>query len=548
MKTLLLVMITAGFFSTADAQYSKYIIRLKDKAGTTFTINQPQQYLSARAIERRKRYNLAIDSTDLPVSTKYIDSIRSKGNVKVLSTSKWLNQVLIETTDANALNQIQALPFVKEAYATGLRPKKKREKFHLELPVQSLLKTSQTLADNIDYGQAYSQVHIHEGEYLHNLGFKGENMIIAVLDAGFFQYKNIALFDSIRNNGQVLGERDFVAFDNSTNEDDAHGMHVLGVLAANHPGQMVGTAPKAKYWLIRTENAGSEYPIEEHNWVAGAEFADSAGADMISSSLGYYDFQDASLNHSYNEFYTNSTTVTQGATWAAHKGIIVMNSAGNEGNSAWKYIIFPADADSVCTVGAVNKNGAIASFSSWGYPGKVKPNIVSVGQGTVVASAGGPALSNGTSFSNPNIAGLIACLWQAFPEFNNMKILEAVYKSSDRYTSPDDRYGYGIPNMRLAYEMLETAANKQIFKNSYLAAYPVPFNDKLSIRILAPETGTVSVRLVDALGRTLAAQQLVVSQNMAYNVTFTVAAGLPKGVYFVRYNGKEKATLKVLRQ
>ena len=159
-------------------------------------------------------------------------------------------------------------------------------------------------------------------------------------------------------------------------------------MCANWPGQMVGTAPKANYWLVRTENSPTEFPIEEHNWVVGAEFVDSSGADMISSSLGYTTFDDPAFDHNYNQFYKNATIVTRGATYAAKKGMIVMNSAGNEGNGSWKYIGFPADADSVCAVGAVTQTGVIASFSSYGYPGKVKPNIASVGAGTIIEGLG----------------------------------------------------------------------------------------------------------------------------------------------------------------
>jgi subtilisin family serine protease len=217
---------------------------------------------------------------------------------------------------------------------------------------------------------------------------------------------------------------------------------------------MVGTAPDASFWLLRSENVNSEYPVEEHNWAVAAEFADSAGTDLISSSLGYMQFDDPQFDHTYNDFYKNSTMISRAATFAAKKGIIVTNSAGNEGGSSWNYIIFPADDDSVCAVAATNVNGNIAYFSSYGYPGKVKPNIASVGSGTILYAPYGLTSGSGTSFSNPNINGLIACLWQAFREFNNMTILEAVYRSADRVKTPNNRYGYGIPNMQKAYNLL----------------------------------------------------------------------------------------------
>lgn len=192
-----------------------------------------------------------------------------------------------------------------------------------------------------------------------------------------------------------------------------------------------------------------------------AEFADSAGTDLISSSLGYMQFDDPQFDHTYNDFYKNTTMISRAATFAAKKGIIVTNSAGNEGSNSWKYILFPADDDSVCSVAATDVNGNIAGFSSYGYPGKIKPNIASVGSGTILYASYGLTSGSGTSFSNPNINGLIACLWQAFPEFNNMTILQAVYRSSDRFKTPDNRYGYGIPNMQKAYNLLMKLRHQQ---------------------------------------------------------------------------------------
>ncbi len=541
MKHFLVFLFLLVIIADLHAQYPKHIIRLRDKGASTFSISNPAAYLSPRALQRRTRYQLAVDSFDLPVNKRYVDSIRAAGNVTILSTSKWLNQVLIQTTDQSALAKINSFRFVASTQPIGMRMTSV-DKFDEPIkplePAPATNNTSRTVADYYNYGTNYQQVHIHEGEYLHNKGFRGERMQITVLDAGFSQYKTITAFDSIRQNGQVLGERDFVSFDGSVNEDDSHGMYCLSILSANWPGRMVGTAPKANYWLVRTENVASEFPIEEHNWVVGAEFADSTGSDMISSSLGYYDFDDPTFNHTYAEFYRNSTMVTRGATMAAKKGMIVMNSAGNEGNKAWKYIGFPADADSVCAVGAVNATGQIAPFSSFGYPGKVKPNIVSVGAGTVIAGFNNqPASGNGTSFSNPNVAGLIACLWQAFPQFNNMKILDAVYRSSDRYANPDDRFGYGIPNFRKAYEALEkeAQANSVSFANDWLIVTPNPFRDNLKVYLKTPEAGNVSLRLLDAAGRVIDVVSFEATAGQVRTETFKNHGTLAAGVYFVQY-------------
>ncbi len=541
MKLIIPLLFIFLSLTQAKAQYPKLLIQLKDKGNNTFSLSNASQFLSPRAIQRRTRLNIPIDSADLPVTPRYIDSIRLAGNVTVLSTSKWLNQVLIQSTDQTAISKIQSLPFVRLVQSIGLRTINNAivERFKEDvIPLEPSVQTNhqRTAADYYDYGNSYNQVHIHEGEFLHNKGYRGENMQIAVLDAGFLQYKTITAFDSIRINAQVLGERDFVAFDNSVNEDDSHGMYCLSILSANWRGRMVGTAPKSKYWLVRTENAGTEYPVEEHNWVAGAEFADSTGCDMISSSLGYYNFDDPSFNHTYNDFYKNTTMVSRGASIAAKKGMIVMNSAGNEGGNNWKYIIYPADADSVCTVGAVNSSGVIAGFSSYGYPGKVKPNIVSVGQGTVIAGLNNqPSSGSGTSFSNPNVAGLIACLWQAFPNVSNMKILDAVYRSSDKYNAPDNRYGFGIPNFRTAYQLLRKDQNTLLYGNQTLFATPDPFTAQIDVTYIAQTNGSAKLELLNSTGQIIASQNFTVEKEEVYKYTFNnLSAALP-GTYTVKY-------------
>ena len=476
------------------------------------------------------------------MSKKYLDSLRSAGNVTILSTSRWLNQALIQTTDQAAINKIRKFSFVKTLKGVGYRgapaTNPRPDKYALENPVTNMPVplAHRTNGDVLNYGNAYAQVHLHEGEFLHNKGFRGESIQIAVLDAGFRQYKSNTAFDSIRLNKKILGERDFVAFDNNVNEDDLHGANCLSIMAANWPGRLVGTAPQASYWLIRTEDAATEYLIEEHNWVAGAEFADSAGVDMISSSLGYTTFDDATFNHSYTQFFTNTTMVTAGATYAAKKGIIVMNSAGNDGNGSWKYLGFPADADSVCAVGAVNAAGQIASFSSFGYPGKVKPNIVSVGAGTVLAGLNNqPVTGNGTSYSNPNVAGLVACLWQAFPLVNNIDILNVVYQSANRYTTPDERYGYGIPNFKKAYRLLKSKQNFALFGNDWLQATPDPFTDLINAVVVAQNDGLATLELLSSNGVVVATHSFAAEQQEVYQHSFSNLGLLAAGSYTVRY-------------
>jgi len=465
MKKIIALMLVAMFAvnTNSHAQFSKYIIRLKDKGTNPFTLANPSAYLTARSIQRRTRYGIAIDSTDLPITPRYIDSIRLAGAVTILNTSKWLNQVAIQTTDAAALTKIAGFPFVLSTGPIAARNgqtitpvNKKLDAVTNEAPPPPT--TNTTLADYYSYGQSYGQVHLHNGEFLHNRGFRGQGMQMAVLDAGFFHYLTLPTFDSIRNNGQVLGTWDFVAGNASVDEDNAHGMNCLSTIAANMPGIFMGTAPKASFYLYRTEDVNSEYPIEEQNWVAGMERADSLGIDITSTSLGYFTFDNATFNHTYADMDGNTTISAKGADLAAKKGILCVLAAGNEGNGSWHYIITPSDADSVMAVGAVSTAGVVGGFSSYGpsSDGQIKPSVAAVGVNAVIAnpSTGQPGFGSGTSFACPNMAGLTTCLWQAFPEINNMRIISVMQESATRATNPDDRVGYGIPDMKKAFVKL----------------------------------------------------------------------------------------------
>jgi hypothetical protein len=560
MRKTILLLTTCILTLLAKAQPSRHIIELKDKKGTAFSLQQPGLFLSPKAIARRVRYNISIDSTDLPVSQVYLDSIRSAGSVTILNTSKWLNTVLIQTTDPVALAKINSFPFVKQASPVANRafsvqhPIEKFNEALTDLP--QVVNQPQTITEDFyQYGSMGNQVRIHEGEYLHNLGFRGEGMTVAVLDAGFLAYLTSPAFDSIRLQGRILGTWDFVKNETSVNEDNSHGMLCFSVMAANRPGSTVGTAPQASYYLFRSEDAFSEFPVEEQNWAAAAERADSLGVDLITSSLGYYQFDDPAYNHVYADMNGDKTMVTRAADMAARKGIIVTNSAGNSGGSAWKYLIAPADGDSVLAVGAVNNSKQVAPFSSFGpsADGRIKPDVASVGWGTVVTTtAGNPAGANGTSFSNPNLAGLITCLWQAFPEFNNMEILDAVRKSSDKYTNPDDRTGYGIPNMRIAYDILQQEKVKRqaqkVLGDEPIKAYPVPFKDALKILYKARGNAYLHLTLIDAAGRIIAYKKELTTTGQYYYVDFDGLGSLPSGVYFIRYEDSNgKGTISVVK-
>jgi len=453
---LLFSFVTDGF-----SQFTKRVVFFTDKNETPFTLSNPSAYISARAIERRTRYNIAVDSTDIPLISRYIDSIVKAGAVTLLGRSRWMNAVMIQTSDANAIAKINSFSFVKSVANIALQSNTSitPDKF---APISSPQNTisnriEQVFADTFNYGSSSNQVKIHKAEFLHNIGARGQGMSMAFLDAGFFGYLTNQFFDSARVRNQFLGTWDFVTGNTSVNEDNAHGMQCFSTVAAYRPGVFVGSCPESNYFLLRTEDVGSEQMIEEYNWALGAEYADSAGVDVISSSLGYTTFDNSTFNHTYADMNGNTTVISRMADMAAKKGILVVNSAGNDGAGAWKYIGAPADGDSVLAVGAVNGSGVIASFSSYGptSDGQIKPDVVSVGSGTTVSSINGTvSTSSGTSFSGPNMAGIATCLWQLFPEYNNWKIITTLHRASDRYATPHERYGYGLPNMKTAVGIL----------------------------------------------------------------------------------------------
>ncbi|MEO5891052.1 MAG: S8/S53 family peptidase [Ferruginibacter sp.] len=461
-KLLFFIFLFAGQ-SDIFAQYSRYIIRLKDKTNNPFSVTAPSQFLTQRAVQRRARYNIPVDQTDLPVNPAYLDSIRLAGDVTILNVSKWLNQVCILTTDAVALSKINTYTFVLASSPVAPRLQTVPITVDQEPDARNNLRPvistrPQNPTDVYDYGLAYPQINLHNTEFLHNHGFRGENMQVALMDAGFFHYKTLPTFDSMRINNQVLATWDFVANEESVNEDNAHGMDCLSTIAANLPGSFIGVAPKCSFYLFRTEDISGEYPIEEQNFAAAAEKADSLGADLISVSLGYNLFDNSSFNYTYADMDGNTTIIAKAADLAAKKGMLIVAAAGNTGNSNWKYITTPADADSILAVGAVNSNRQVAGGSAYGpsSDGQIKPDVAAVGLNAVIAdqSNGGPTYGNGTSYACPIMAGTITCLWQAFPEVNNMSIIDAIRKSGDRANTPDDRTGYGIPDAKKAFVLL----------------------------------------------------------------------------------------------
>ena len=473
MKTIsyyLFVIIFLCAFTDTFAQ--KFFIRFTDKNGSSYTTSNPSDFLSARSIARRINQGVVITTEDLPVNSNYIDSVIAKGAL-ILTKSKWFNGVTVQC-DSTVLSNILALPFVLNATNVLRHGKSTVHKSDWLLNSPNQLRTA-----SYNYGGSFNQIHLMNGEYLHNLGYTGAGMLVAVIDAGFANVDQLSTFDSLRLRNGIVATWDFVDNQSSVYEDDAHGMAVLSTMAGNTPGQLVGTSPDANFILLRTEDVFTENIIEEYNWNAAAEFADSAGADLITSSLGYTDFDDAATSHTYADMNGHTCPSSIAANRAFSKGILVCTSAGNSGNNSWHYLSAPSDGDDVLSVGAVDDVGNFVSFSSYGpaSDGDIKPNVAAKGLGSTIADLGNTiGTGSGTSFSCPILAGSATCLLQANPISSVADVKSAIERSANYYLTPTDTLGYGIPNFGNADLLLGT---RELSKNNLgIIIYPNPINDK----------------------------------------------------------------------
>ena len=552
MKNLFFAVCFIFNFLTVFSQNSnddEYVVFLKDKNNSPYSISNPSEFLTTKSIERRQRYSIGFDISDLPVNPSYIEQIKSMGgNVKY--ASKWLNGVVIIGGDN--LNAINSLPFVKEI--RRIRDSRVYDKNpglnNKFLVLDNNNSTYRTIHEKssmgYDYGASYNQIAMLSGEALHNSGFRGEGMTIAVLDAGFLHVDTMAIFDSLRVNNQILGTKDFVLPGANVYGQDMspHGMMVLSVMGGILPGKLIGTAPKANYWLLHSEDYYAEYVGEEYNWVAAAEFADSVGVDIINSSLSYTTFDDTMQNHTYSQMDGNTTIITKGADMAAKKGILVVCSAGNYGNTLWKYIGAPADGDSVFTIGAVEPDSVYASFSSTGpsFDKRIKPNVVAQGYGAVTAGLnGGISYQSGTSFSSPIIAGMCACLWQSKINHNNMEIIQAIESSANQFSNPDSLLGYGIPNFMHASNLLG-GINPIIKNQNDINVFPNPFTDNLTVTFSLKTIKVNQIQILDVTGANVFnLKNYILVDNILY---IKDISQLPKGLYILKIISPDKTFTK----
>ncbi|MBQ7351165.1 MAG: S8 family serine peptidase [Bacteroides sp.] len=439
--------LAALFVGQASAENNyKYRVNLKDKVGSAYSVDKPQEFLSERALERRNRQQLPVDETDLPVSQVYVKELLGTG-ARLVTTSKWNNTVVLEVSDTTLMDKVKEMPFVTHVKKVWTQPdsiparNKKRKK---EV-------TNEVKETGYYYGKAFRQINIHGGDSLHAAGFAGQGMHVAIIDAGFYNADKIKFFKKM----DLLGTRDFVNPKSDIYEENSHGMKVLSCMAANIKDVFVGTAPEASYWLLRSEDQDTEQPVEEDYWAAAIEFADSVGVDVVNTSLGYHEFDEGYPAYRYRDLDGHYSLMSHSASMAADKGMVVVCSAGNSGRGAWKKITPPGDSENVITVGALTKDLVNAEFSSVGdtSDGRVKPDVAAIGVNSVVSGNDGTvSKANGTSFASPTMCGVVTCFWQACPWLTAKEVVKAVQQAGDRVDYPDNIYGYGVPNLWKAYQ------------------------------------------------------------------------------------------------
>lgn len=517
-----------------------YWVYLTDKQHSEYSLDRPHEFLSTRSIEKRKRFNIPMSYSDLPVSEFYIGQIKETG-VKIITASSWLNAISIQSSDPEILASILSLNCVSK-----IEPVRKMKR-QTEMPMLSIenLKTTETNY----YGLAGNQFGMIEGPFLHENGYTGNDMVIAVFDAGFIGVDTGVGFSSVWEKEQILGYWNFPDDNDSVFISSYHGANVFSIMAADVPGVYVGAAPDAKYYLFRTEIVDSEYVAEEHFWLAGAEQADFLGVDIINSSLSYTTFDNPDESHTYSDLDGNTTVITKAADMAASKGILVCTAAGNYGSDSWHYIGAPADGDSVFAIGSVDGDRQYSSFSSVGptADGRIKPDIATQGgNAAVLSSEGYVSIGSGTSYASPLAAGASAILWQAHPDKTNMEIMQALKQSASIAKTPNNKLGWGIPNLFLADLFLKGFDGQQ--NDELFTVFPNPVQTNLYLIVYDKITADATIEIFDISGKKILVVQPEYSDTQINPI---IIQNFPQytasGIYFIRVNTNSKSkTLEIL--
>lgn len=484
---IFILLLINGLYKSSHAQ-NLYRLYLTDKNQTRLSIQQANKFLSIRAIERRTKNNIPITIEDIPIPDIYLNQIKTLG-ANIICSSKWMNTVVVEVKDSSIINSMKSLPFIDRIIlvktSDWTEKQISRDKFLVNQSYTEIL-------DSLAYGLAFTQLAIHNGQFLHEQGYTGKNILIAVIDAGFKRANEYITLRKVFAENRIVDVKDFVYPETDIFQIGSHGAMVLSVMAASDKDLMIGTSPDALYLLLRSEDINAEYPAEEDFWVAAAEYADSLGADIINTSLGYTQFDNEAFNYGYSDMNGKNAFISLAAQKAAEKGILVVVSAGNERAKPWHFIGAPADARDVLTVGAIKANKDITTFTSSGptADGRIKPEVVAMGENVLTETV--PSIIdqvNGTSFSAPIISGLSACLLQAFPKTPAWKLRLSIISSSNHFHLPDSIYGFGIPDFQSAFQiLLQNHSNIEFF-----SIYPNPFSSKLILQFLNPDGDDIEI-------------------------------------------------------
>ncbi|RTY95327.1 S8 family serine peptidase [Flavobacterium sp. GT3R68] len=515
-------------------------IYFNDKPNSQFYFDNPLQMLSQRALDRRTTQNISLDIKDVPIHQPYIDQITASFGITVKAQSKWMNALHIRGTQAD-IAALAGLLFVDHIeYAN--------HSLNFRIAVgpdinKNSQKKFQNILVNYNYGTSATQIQMLNGHILHQQDYTGTGKIIAIMDAGFPGVNTAAPFQRLFSNNLILGGYDFVARTNNPYVGFQHGTQVLSTMGGFVDGQLVGTAPNASYYLFRTEDAATENPIEESNWVEAAELADSLGVDVINTSLGYFEYDNPAYNYTYTDMNGVTSFISRGANIAFSRGMICVTSAGNSGGTSDPFIGVPADALTTLTVGAVTGSEIRGSFSSIGptSDGRIKPDVMAMGVAATVATETGVITTNsGTSFSGPILAGALTSFWSAFPWFTNAEVIQLVKQSADRFTIPDNMYGYGIPDFQLALNMALLEVNQNSVTN--IKVYPNPVKESVTISV--PENiDTFSIQFYNSIGQNVFTQN---SNNSIQNISLQA---LPSGIYFYKIDAANTVkTGKLIKQ
>lgn len=535
----------------ASAVQYAFQVSFRDKNNTPYSLSSPLAYLSPRAVARRTHLGIAIDSTDLPVNQAYVDSVLTLTGGKIHESSRWLNLCVVLLSDSTAIHNLDGKPFIAGTKLIGYYATILHEPVGTTSPADHPVE--KTLSANATfYGNTWFQTSLLNGNYLYDHGFDGAGKLIAVIDAGFSGTDTHPGFDSLRLSGRLADWHNFtLATDNIYAYDD-HGTKVLSTMAGCVPGTFVGSAPRATYALYISEDDNSEQPIELVNMLAAAERADSIGADIITTSLGYNTFDNPLDNFVFaTDFDGKSTTAARAANMATQKGILFIATAGNEGGNSWNMILTPGDADSALTIGSVDMAGSAWYTSGWGpnAAGQVKPDVCAFGHSANIFTATGYGQEDGTSFATPQIAGWAACLWQANPSSTPFMMRQAIIRCASHYSAPDGHNGYGIPNFQCTEQVLSVIDTPAPFSGANLvSASPSPFTNNLQLAFSPSADGNINFTITDMAGKTVSSFQIFASKG--YNEPITIPLStLPTGLYILKaVSSTQQQTLRLMKQ